>query len=428
MDDPTLNDRGGEPPRWERKRPHQPHDANGRSVRRRIDERGSMRERRSRSPRRPDHSDHRGHTRVGDVSHRRHQRSDTRDDRYDAGHRDNARCHTSSRSARSRSPTRHHDSHHHRSHHAPNASHLNHDRELPCNARELSRSADFSTFRPLFARYLDVQKQIDLTTLDEREVRGRWKSFVSKWNNSELAEGWYRPETFEDAALEARGTSNIPETGKGRGGKHSSPARQEADLGRQDAKGEDEDDDDDGYGPILPTQDDLDNSTRGANSLSQNKHGPGIPTLSDIALRREHEASDRDDAHELLRHERKADRALQKERLDELVPRADAGTQARRLEKRREVRDANTSFANAKSSNDVPELADADLMGGDGGGLEEYKRLKREAERKKTEREVRREEIFRAKKEEREERAREYREREANTIDMLREIAKSRFG
>ncbi|KAK5626378.1 hypothetical protein RRF57_002093 [Xylaria bambusicola] len=427
MDHPTRNDRGGESPLLECKRPHQPHGADGRSVRRRIDERGSMHERRSRSPRRPDYSDHRDRTLVRDVRHRRHRHSNTHDNRYDTNHRDNAKRNTNSH-PRSRSRSRSRTRHRHSSHHASKAPRLDRNRELPCNARELSRSADFSTFRPLFARYLDVQKQIDITTLGEREVRGRWKSFVSKWNDRDLAEGWYQPETFEDAMLDAQGASNIPGAGKGRGGKHNSAARREADLGLQRTEGKDEDDDDDDYGPILPTQDNIDNRTGGANSLSQNKHGPGIPTLSDIASRHEHEASDRNDARELLRLERKADRALQKERLDDLVPRADAGTQARRLEKRREVRDANASFANAKSSNDVPELAETDLMGGDGGGLEEYKRLKREAERKKTEREVRREEIWRAKKEEREERAREYREREANTIDMLREIAKSRFG
>jgi len=28
--------------------------------------------------------------------------------------------------------------------------------------------------------YLDIQKQIDIDTLDETEVKGRWKSFVGK--------------------------------------------------------------------------------------------------------------------------------------------------------------------------------------------------------------------------------------------------------
>jgi hypothetical protein len=28
---------------------------------------------------------------------------------------------------------------------------------------------------------LEVQKQLDIVELDEREVRGRWRSFVKKW-------------------------------------------------------------------------------------------------------------------------------------------------------------------------------------------------------------------------------------------------------
>ncbi|KAF2972842.1 hypothetical protein GQX73_g755 [Xylaria multiplex] len=396
MDDPIHDSRPVH--RSERKRPHE-HDADGRRMRRRS---------RSRSP-------------HGDT-------------RNSAGHH---------KESRSRSLTRHRhsyrrrdDTHRHRPYHASTTSHQERAPKLPYDARSLSRSTDFDTFRLLFARYLDIQKQIDIATLDEREARGRWKSFVSKWNSCELAEGWYRPETFEDVMLDLNGVEDKLEGRRRHERQRDSFTKQiethdreaSADLQSQDTEEEDENDDDNGYGPMLPTQGNLHHATRIAKSLSQTKHGPGIPGLSDLTLRREVEASDRDDARALLRQERKADRTLQKERLDELAPRANAGTQERKIEKRREVRDANTSFANAKSSNEMPELADADLMGGDGGGLEEYKRLKREAERKKTEREVRREEVWRAKKEEREERAREYREREAHTVDMLREIAKSRFG
>ncbi|KAI0483582.1 hypothetical protein F4859DRAFT_404056 [Xylaria cf. heliscus] len=433
-----THDRGGPSPRPERKRPHEHDGADERRVRRRSDEYsyGEQKHRgRSRSP-------HRDYER----DHRRRRRGDTR--------------HTGSHSG---SPTRRHR--HNRHPHPPHPPrHVSTAEapELPYNARSLSRSADFDAFRPLFARYLDIQKQIDMARLDEREVRGRWKSFVSKWNNAELAEGWYRPETFEDVMLDTRGVGNgLEDERKQELGRSTSYGHQcgyspepirairtsEHDAhngvrnGRVGAdsrlsdtedgggEGEGEDEDDDNYGPTLPPRDDLGYATSTSKSLSQTKHGPGIPTLTDLTLRRELEASDRDDARALLRQERKADRTLQKERLDELAPRADAGSQARKLEKRREVRDANTSFANAKSSNDLPDLPDADLMGGDDrGGIDEYKRLRREADRKKTEREVRREEILRAKREEREDRIREYREREAHTVDMLREIAKSRFG
>ncbi|KAI1310585.1 hypothetical protein F5Y03DRAFT_344875 [Xylaria venustula] len=417
-----------------KKRPH-PHDEDdvavdkGRSVRRRGDDFGKSASPSLHRSRYPDRRDSR--PRTGDASHTRHQQGDTRDDRRrDTASRNKAR-HRSPRS-RSESPA----GHRHRSHYTsrslrPDHHHHHHPSpELPFEARPLSRSADFDAFQPLFARYLDVQKQIDIAALDEREVRGRWKSFVGKWNGGELAEGWYRPETFEDAILDARGTSDKAVNERSRHG--SSPAR-EVNL-RPEAKAEkevdDDDDDDDDYGPRLPAQEDSNPGNKNTTHLSsQSKPGPGIPTLEDLTQRRELEAANRDDAR-ALRYERKLDRAQQKERLDELAPRADAGTAARRLEKKREVRDSNAAFASAaKASGEIPELTDADLMGGDeGGGVEEYKRMKREAERKKTEREVRREEIWRAKKEEREERAREYRAREESTVDMLREIAKSRFG
>ncbi|KAI0813031.1 hypothetical protein GGR55DRAFT_594705 [Xylaria sp. FL0064] len=433
MDDSTS-------PRSERKRPHEHHDADRRRVRRRSDEYGHgpyVHGRRSRSPHRSERPDPRDSyaretARAGDTSHTHQRHGDVRDDRrHKTGRSDDHARHRPA-SSRSRSPTRRHR---HRSHHSPKASSSRDHAppELPCGARPLSRSADFDTFRPLFARYLDVQKQIDIATLDEREARGRWKSFVSKWNNGELAEGWYRPETFEDAMLEARGVGDKSADDRRSERRRDSFTRAEVDLRRQDTAGDEtqDDNDDDDYGPTLPTQDGLE--TAKPSLSSQTKYGAGIPSLSDLTLRRELEASDRDDARALLRHERKADRAQQKERLEELAPRADAGSAARRLEKRREVRDANAAFAIAKASNEMAELGDAELLGdggegSGGGGLEEYKRLKREAERKKTEREIRREEIWRAKKEEREMRAREYREREASTVDMLREIAKSRFG
>jgi hypothetical protein len=48
------------------------------------------------------------------------------------------------------------------------------------SARKISKH-DLPAYRPMFALYLDIQKQIDIDTLDETEVKGRWKSFVGKW-------------------------------------------------------------------------------------------------------------------------------------------------------------------------------------------------------------------------------------------------------
>jgi hypothetical protein len=48
------------------------------------------------------------------------------------------------------------------------------------NARPLSKH-DYNAYRNLFALYLDVQKQLILEELSEREAKGRWKSFFGKW-------------------------------------------------------------------------------------------------------------------------------------------------------------------------------------------------------------------------------------------------------
>jgi hypothetical protein len=51
---------------------------------------------------------------------------------------------------------------------------------LPYQARALSKR-HFEEYKPLFQSYLDIQKQINLDELDERELKGRWKSFVGHW-------------------------------------------------------------------------------------------------------------------------------------------------------------------------------------------------------------------------------------------------------
>lgn len=57
-------------------------------------------------------------------------------------------------------------------------------RPLPLGAHEISRH-DLPTYRPMFALYLDIQKQLDIDDLDEHELKGRWKSFVGKWYDNE---------------------------------------------------------------------------------------------------------------------------------------------------------------------------------------------------------------------------------------------------
>jgi len=81
-------------------------------------------------------------------------------------------------SRRSRSPHGNHSQHRHkrRRTRSPPAKAV----ALPYNAKKLSRR-HFDDYRPLFQSYLDIQKQLQLDDLDEREAKGRWKGFISRW-------------------------------------------------------------------------------------------------------------------------------------------------------------------------------------------------------------------------------------------------------
>lgn len=177
--------------------------------------------------------------------------------------------------------------------------------------------------------------------------------------------------------------------------------------------------DDDDFGPAPPP-----------GGISRHAgHGPTVPGFDDLAMRNESRDEDyaRDQANYVdgIRYERRMDRRAQKERLDELVPREDPGSRERQLEKKRETTSTLKDFRDAKESGDV-EVGDADLMGDD--GVEAYKKRKGEVERQKNEREIRKEEIMRARAAEREERLADRRAKEAQTMDFLKAIAKERFG
>lgn len=185
-----------------------------------------------------------------------------------------------------------------------------------------------------------------------------------------------------------------------------------------DAQPKDDDESDDDFGPAPPSH-----------LARQSGHGPTIPKLDDLTYRNEMRDEDRsrNRAHGVdeIRFERKTDRQAQKERLEELAPRADPGSRERQLEKKRETTSTLQSFRDAKESGDV-EVAEADLMGDD--GVDQFKKQKRDNERQKNEREIRREEIARARDAERNERLAERREKEGKTMDFLRQIAQERYG
>jgi hypothetical protein len=231
-------------------------------------------------------------------------------------------------------------------------------------------------------------------------------------NRGELAEGWYEPKMLEKAR-----SNPAPEEPPKNFNPRASPR-----YGNTDSE------EDDDYGPELPKGNQM-NTTPQANAI---KHGPSIANMQDLQVKREMESEVTEKARqrssEAIRHERRADRNLQKERLDEIAPRAPAGTRERQLEKKREAADSNRSFAAAAHDNTEADVKDSDLMGDDGGGIEDLKRMKRVEERKRSEREVRREENQAAKRAETEERVKAMREREEKTMGLLREIARARFG
>ena len=190
------------------------------------------------------------------------------------------------------------------------------------------------------------------------------------------------------------------------------------DSPKYDAQADAESQSDDDFGPAPPTH-----------IARQSGHGPTIPKFDDLTYRNETREEDRarnrsnytDD----IRHDRKTGRKAQKERLEELAPRADPGSRERQMEKKRETTSTLQSFRDAKESGDV-DVAEADLMGDD--GVDQFKKQKRDNERQKNEREIRREEIARARDAERNERLSERREKESKTMDFLRQIAQERYG
>ncbi|RDW72042.1 hypothetical protein BP5796_08076 [Coleophoma crateriformis] len=316
------------------------------------------------------------------------------------------------RRSRSRSPRKHHSrSHRTRSpHSSKQRAPAQPAATLPFNCRELTKR-DYAVFKPMFGLYLDIQKGKYLEDLDETEIKGRWKSFIGKWNRGELSEGWYDPSTLQKAlASAAEHKDDVivdkPEPSKS----HQEPVRYKEEAADEDS------DSDDSVGPALPGQE-----TRSR----RNMLGPSIPNMEDLELKREMDAEDglarRDD----IRFARKLDRRDQKEKLDELVPRAEAGTRERQLEKKKEVNEKMKSFR--ERSPGAAEVPDTELMGG-GDGIDSYKKEKKEFERKKNERELRKEEILRARQAEREERLQEYRQKEDSTMAMLKALAKQKFG
>ncbi|KAJ5294007.1 hypothetical protein N7508_008828 [Penicillium antarcticum] len=288
---------------------------------------------------------------------------------------------------------------------------------LPLQARELSRR-DLEAYEPMFGMYLDIQKGKFIEDMDEEEVKGRWKSFVQKWNRGELAEGWYDPATLNRARESVAERPPAGPLGQRDSPDYAQGEREGGDMPRDQPE---DDDDDDDYGPALPRA----GSGRGGAHL-----GPTIPNMQDLELKRESAIEDaqaaRGESREQYQAEMRAHKAATRHLEDEIAPRAEAGTRERQLEKRRELAAGNRAFASQRGNS--PEAApEEELMGGDN-DLSALKREKENNQRKKNEREIRREEILRARQAEREERVEAYRQKESETMSFLQALAKQRYG
>lgn len=282
---------------------------------------------------------------------------------------------------------------------------------LPFNSKPLAKD-HFNEYKPIFGLYLDIQKNKIFEELDVKEVKGRWKSFMHKWNRGELSEGWYDPSTkqkaYEKAIIKYSQTvEEVPEI---------VPKRQNGTDSCSDIESNDGNQSDQSFGPMLPGQE--------MRSKSR-KLGPTIPSIQDIQLIRENAADARIARYNEEKMAQKADLNEQKAILDELIPQSMAGTRERKLEKKRDLNEKRKSFR--EKSPGTVDIPDSDLLG-DRNDFELYQKAKREMERKKNERELRKEAFLRVRVAEREERLRKYREKEEATIGMFKALAKERFG
>lgn len=374
----------------------------------------------------PEPSGHRSHSPGARNPEHRHRSRHEHSHSHRHRHRDRSRSRSPHRSSRHRSEG-HRKYEKGREHERGSDRHGKRDKQpvvgpmiLPYQARELSKR-DLEAYEPMFAMYLDIQKGILIEDLKSDEVKGRWKSFTGKWNRGELAEGWYDPATLKRAQENANQAQ--PYSCGGRASPEYSYDRPaDGKTAKESPTEEEEDGDDDEYGPTLPHP----GFMRGAA-----RSGPTIPTMQNLDLKRESAIEDasaaREESRDQYRSEIRAHKAELRHLQDEVAPRAEPGTRERQLEKRREAAAANRSFAEARGVS--PEAApDEELMGAGDGEWASLKKEKERDQRKKNERELRREEIMRARAAEREERVQKYREKEDETISWLQSLAKQRFG
>ncbi|TQS37639.1 hypothetical protein Golomagni_01879 [Golovinomyces magnicellulatus] len=309
-------------------------------------------------------------------------------------------------------PSHHNNHHHHQRKRKRSPAATLPVSELPFHSHPLVKR-DFKQFKHLFGLYLEIQKGKHLEDLSETEIKGRWKSFINKWNLGKLSEGWYDPSTIRKASeyadtYDSRNHNEEPSdlTSSMQGKLKKSPRSESVESS----------DSDQSFGPMLPDQE-ITSKTR--------RLGPTIPGTQDLQVIRETREEDRLVRRNEIISAQRAERKEQKAALDELIPRSAPNTRERQIEKKKELNEKMKVFR--EKSPGTADIPDTELMGG-GEDLESYKKIKKEVERKKNDRELRKEENLRARIAEREERLREYRAKEAGTMAMLMALAKQRLG
>jgi hypothetical protein len=322
----------------------------------------------------------------------------------------------------------HHHHHHHDRHRAGLSS------QLPYGAKRLNRSHEIKVPIGLdvFELYMVIKEDLNPQDMEDDEWQKFWRKFVGKWNSNSLDKSWYRPDAMDPRtgiktegrpergvdlfrALFDETRARADGAGNAANGTAAVEGNEEADM----TDGESDD-----YGPAPPPSA-LAETTAGNRNPSTQKHGAGVPSLQDLQARQELAMEEAQRRISDLKQDRKADRALQRERLDEVLPRAEAGTRERQLEKKKLVNEKMRSFR--ERSPGAAEVNDSELMGG-ADERAEYKQRLAAQERWKTEREVRREEFERARRAELEERRAEMRNREEERMKDLKALAKQRFG
>ncbi|OLL24272.1 hypothetical protein NEOLI_003405 [Neolecta irregularis DAH-3] len=220
---------------------------------------------------------------------------------------------------------------------------------------------DFDKLHKLFAVYLDRYKKMNIDELGHDEAYSHFKRFVRKWNQGLVEKRYYEM-----------------------------------------------------YPSEMPPK---------ANLIRRNSYtvGPSMPTQQDNQLQKERQQELHLYEEQEAQLARKRDRRIQKDRLEELAPKAEPGTRERQLEKKRELNQKLKSFR--EKSPDGVELKESDIYGDD-----DFKAKLAISKNAAAQREEMKEDRLREREMEKSVRKKELLTKEEETMKMFKEIAKQRYG